>query len=412
MTLMQLPCPLKVFVFSNGCPENRIDVARAEEYMLENLFCVVNNWQEADIILFNACGLSNYTTENSLRIINEIQTNKREGQQLIVWGCLPKIDLPTLKAQFNGLISPGSELSELSKLFNLPTSINKTVANNLGNYWFFHEKNGSFPSQLSQIYKKPAQQWMRYLDWQFNLVPNKDPNIFYIKISSGCQGCCTYCAVRNSRGLTKSKTVEEVLAEFNLGLQKGFKNFVLLGTDLGSYGVDIGSNLVELLRVLVGLKGDFQISLRNVNPYFLKSMLTEFCLILKSSKIRYLEVPAESGSNRILKLMNRRYTIEEYKDIIDTLRLACPDIIIRTQVITGFPTETKEEFEESMKLLDDVFFDYVEVYEFSPRRGTIAEKIVPKVGDSIKKKRTRRLCRKALLNRTPRKIEKILINKI
>jgi tRNA A37 methylthiotransferase MiaB len=124
--------------------------------------------------------------------------------------------------------------------------------------------------------------------------------------------------------------------------------------------------------------------------------------------VTYFETAAESGSNRILKLMNRNYTIEEYKNCINTIRRAYPGIIIRNQLIVGFPTETDDDFEETMKLLDDVVFDYVEVYEYSERPGTLSEKIEPKVPDSVKRQRYIRLYRKALLNRTPRKIKNIL----
>ena len=109
--------------------------------------------------------------------------------------------------------------------------------------------------------------------------------------------------------------------------------------------------------------------------------------------------------------MNRNYTVEEYKMIINAIRKACPELIIRTQLIAGFPTETDQEFQETMQLLDDVVFDFVEVYEFSDRPGTIAEKIKPKVPDDIKWQRFLKLYKKTSLNRTPRKIKRILLNK-
>ena len=409
----------KVTVVCNGCPENRIDCAQAEKYLVENGWRVTKNWQEADLILFNACGLSRETTSYSLKVIKKIQSKKRENQQLIVWGCLPKIDPEALKKEYDGIVSAGSELPELPQMFNTSGAVNQTTANSLGDRWSLNKKNArefsryrSSGSFVSQIYKRPALRWADYLDSRFNLVRDKDPSIFYIKISSGCQSNCAYCAIRKSRGLTKSKPVEKVVAEFQQGLQKGFKNFSLMGTDLGSYGVDFGGNLVDLLKELTSQEGAFKISLRNVNPYHLKNMLDGFISVLESNKIRYVEVAAESGSNRILRLMNRNYTIEEYKMLISAIRKACPQLIIRTQLIVGFPTETEQEFQESMRLIDDVVFDYVEVYEFSTRPGTVAEKIEPKVPDDIKWQRYLRSYKKALLNRTSRKIKNILLNKM
>ncbi|MGD0451254.1 MAG: MiaB/RimO family radical SAM methylthiotransferase [Candidatus Bathyarchaeia archaeon] len=406
----------KAYVVCSGCPENRMDAARAEKYLVKNGWRISKNWQDADLILFNACGRSQSAARYSLKAIKEIQSQKRENQQLIVWGCLPKIDPEALKKEYDGIVSPGSELPELPQMINTSDAVNNTTANNLGAMWSLNKKDrqeffrfrGSF---VRQIYKRPALRWESYLDSRFNLVRDKDSSIFYIKISSGCQSNCAYCGIRKSRGLTKSKPVNQVVAEFQQGLQKGFKNFSLMGTDLGSYGVDFGSNLVDLLKELTSQKGDFKISLRNFNPYHMKNMLDGFVSVLKSNKIHYVEVAAESGSNRILRLMNRNYTVDEFKMLISALRKTCPQIIIRTQLIVGFPTETEQEFQETMRLLDSVVFDFVEVYQYSARPGTLAEKIKPEVSDDTKRERYLRLCKKALLNHTSRKIKNILLKK-
>ena len=165
------------------------------------------------------------------------------------------------------------------------------------------------------------------------------------------------------------------MLEFHKGLKNGFRRFSLMGTDLGSYGSDIDCSLVDLLTELTKLEGPFKISLRNVNPQYLINNLNLFIPILRSGKLRYIETAAESGSNRILRLMNRKYTKEDYVNCITALRSAYPKIIIRTQLIVGFPTETEQEFLETMKLLDEVIVDYAEVYRYSERPGTISERI-------------------------------------
>ena len=180
----------KVYVFCNGCPENRIDVARAEKYLVENDCLAVKNWQEADIILFNACGMSQESTRHSLNIIKEFQNQKRGNQQLIIWGCLPKIDPETLRKEYDGIILPGSELSEIPQIFNKSSTVNQKTANSLGNKWPEIKNNmQSFASYQNlgffakQIYKRPAMWWRSYIDSRFNLVRDEDPSIFYIKIS-------------------------------------------------------------------------------------------------------------------------------------------------------------------------------------------------------------------------------------
>ena len=407
----------KVYVVSNGCPENRLDVARAEKYLADNGWQISKDWEEADLILFNACGRTQETTSHSLKVIKEIQSKVKANQKLVVWGCLPKIDPEALKKEYHGIVSAGSELPEIQHLIQASGTVSQTTANDLGNLWPVNRNNGQElmrynGSFVRQIYKKPVVFLDGYLDSRFNLARDKDPSIFYIKISSGCQSSCAYCAIRKSRGLTKSKPLEEVMVEFRKGLQKGFKNFSLMGTDLGSYGLDFGSNLTNLLKELTNQEGEFKISLRNINPFHLKNMLDSFIPVLGSNKIRYLELPAESGSNRILQLMNRNYTIEEYKMLVRAIRQACPKIIIRTQMMVGFPSESEQDFEESTQLIDNVFFDYVEVYRFSARPGTVAEEIEPKVPDDIIRQRFVKLYRKTMLNHKSQKIKNLLFNKM
>lgn len=406
-----------VYVVCNGCPENRLDVARAERYLIQNGWAVKPNMNDADLILFNACGLSNQTESHSIGIIKELKDKMKPNQRLIVWGCLPKIDLEGLKKQYQGQISCGSDLPELQQMFGLLQPIDQYFANHLGPVWPLSKENAPEyvrykRSKFAQILEKPALRWDSYLNSRFNLVRRKGPPFFYIKISTGCQNNCAYCAVRISRGLTKSKPIENIVSEFKLGLQEGFKNFGLLGTDLGSYGIDLGYNLVDLLKELIKLDGDYGIFLRNFNPRHLKNMLGGFTEVLVTEKIKYTELAAESGSNHILKLMNRHYTIEEYRDLVHAVREAYPSLIIRTQLMAGFPTETDQDFQETLRLLDDVVFDYAEVYEFSERPGTLAMNMVPKVPDSVKRRRFLKLYRKAVLNRTPRKIKNILFNRM
>lgn len=239
-----------------------------------------------------------------------------------------------------------------------------------------------------------------------NLCRENDPSIFYIKISTGCLSGCTYCGVRKSRGAVKSKIIEDVLHEFQEGLQKGFKHFSLLGTDLGAYGKDLHHTLTDLLEEILKLEGHYKIGLRNVNPYHLKGMLNEL-LPIKSKRIWYMECAAESGSNRILELMKRNYSVEEYKDCIQAIGRVHPDIILRTQLMVGFPTETEQDFAETLHLLDHVALDYVEVYEYSECPGTLAITMRPKVPEQIKKQRFRKLFMKSLLNTTEMRVKNL-----
>ncbi len=407
----------RAYVMCNGCPENRIDVARAEQYLLQNSWTIVKNWQEANLILFNACGRDLTSSSHSLNLIKDIQCGLKENQQLVVWGCLPKIDPNTLEKTFSGLTSAGSELVGLEQIIGFEGSINKTAANYLGPVLLPTKRTAPTLIRYQGFYldralKKLANIWESFLDSRFNLTDKKHNHVFYIKVSSGCNGNCSYCAIKKSRGGTKSKSIEDILKQFQEGRKKGYKLFSLMGTDLGSYGSDLNTNLTDLLKALIKEEGDFKLNLRNVNPHFLVNHIDEFICVLKSGKIRYVETAAESGSNRILRLMNRRYTIEEYTNCVKCIRKENPRIIIRTQLMAGFPTETDSDFSATTKLLRDVVFDFVEVYQYSDRPGTISATMEPKVPIQVKRQRYIKLYARAILNRTPRKIKKLILNEI
>ncbi len=177
----------------------------------------------------------------------------------------------------------------------------------------------------------------------------------------------------------KSKSIDKIMDEFREGLAQGYKNFALMGTDVCSFGRDLGYTLADLLREMVKEKGKYRIGIRNLSPMYLNQMLDDLEPIFATGKIWLTLIPTQSGSDRILKLMGRPYTIETLKETIRRLKRACPDLKIRTQIMVGFPTETKQDFAASMRLLDEVKFDYVEVYRFSSRTGTPAKKMQGRV---------------------------------
>lgn len=238
-------------------------------------------------------------------------------------------------------------------------------------------------------------------------APDTGQSFFFIKASTGCLGNCTYCAVRLSRGTTRSKPIEKIVIDFRKGIEKGFKLFYLLGTDLGAYGQDLGYNLADLLKEIVKEIGDYKVGIRNINPYYLKQMLPDLCESFKSGKIFHITCAVESGSNRILGLMGRKYTTEEFKECIGKIKREFPEILIRTQIMVGFPTETDDDFYESIKLVDDIPVDFVEVYKFSKRPGTQAASMNEQIPDNIAERRFRKLQLKVAYKATTRKITRI-----
>ena len=396
----------KACLLTNGCPENQFDSARVRLYLSKNGWQIVEQPADADLILFNACGLTKRTADHSMHIIRYLQKQTRSGAQLIVWGCLPKIDPDLLRQVYRGPTFGEAEIDTLDNIIDAKEPINGIVAHNL------IPTVGYFEIQrpLKTIANLPLlfYQWYRSkLLGEVEAYNAKDASVYYIKVATGCPRKCSYCAVRNSRGGLRSKSIEKVLAEFKDGLSQGFSTFSLLGTNLGYYGMDIGSSLCDLLKEVVKEDGQYQIALRNVYPGALIKMLDDLKPILMTGKIWYMEIPAESGSDRILKLMKRDNTVEELKECVRAVRQTRPDIRIVTQLMVGFPTETKQDFAASMKLLDELDFDFVEIYQFSPRPNTSAEQLEGQIPNIIGKYRLYRMLIKELLQLSSKKLSPV-----
>ena len=353
----------KACVLTNGCPENQLDSARVKTYFEENGWQLVDNVKDANIILFNACGLTESSELNSIHSIHNIKKQIKDNQRLIVWGCLPKID-PEMLFQTHQELSFGErEIDKLDEIINATKSINEIAVNEICQPV---HREGIW-HRLSKIDRLPIKFVnLLCLSLSSNLYRSNDSSIFYIKIATGCLGNCSYCAVKKSRGDIKSKPIDEVMDEFKAGLSLGFKEFSLLGTDLGPYGRDLGYNLADLITKMVNEKGDFKIGLRNIHPLFLKQMINDLVPAFATGKIWFTGVSVQSGSDRILKLMKRGYSVGEFKEGIQQLKKAHPDLFISTQIMVNFPTETEKDFAESMNLIEESNFDYAEIYSFSP----------------------------------------------
>ena len=396
----------KVCVLANGCPENRIDGARMQEFFRENGWRVAGDYREADLILLTACGLTSSSEDLAIMLISRLKARKKPSADLIVCGCLPKINKERLQEVYDGITFGGDEVERLNEIIEPKIRAQDVHAN----FLLPVTKNTLFDTwralnlrnrEILAAIKRQLMVWrLRRLSQAIGVV---NPHTFYIKVSTGCLDACSYCGIRISRGRVKSKPIEGVVREFEEGLSKGYSDFALLGTDLGAYGRDRGTNLTALLGELLKKKGDYKIKIRNVNPRFLIEMFSELREVFQSGKISFLSCSVESGNNRILELMNRGYRIEDFKKAIRTLNSEFPEIPIRTQVMVGFPSETEDEFNDTVRLLDEVTFDFVEVYQFQPRPHTRAARMEGQIPPEVARKRGQKLFMKFLFNDKERK---------
>jgi len=235
-------------------------------------------------------------------------------------------------------------------------------------------------SDKKKLKNKVSEIW--HPDEYFDLIPNySDSNKVYIPIMTGCNNFCTYCAVPYTRGQERSRLAKEIVNEVESLVKKGYKEIWLLGQNVNSY-----PDFHNLLRKVNKISGDFKIYFMSPHP---KDFSDEMIKVMKECEkyAHYLNLPVQSGDNKILKKMNRPYTVGQYKKLVKKIRKAIPDIYLSTDIIVGFPGETKKQFQNTIKLFKEIKFDKAYISRYSPRPGTVAAKLKDNVLPSEKKRR-------------------------
>ena len=206
-------------------------------------------------------------------------------------------------------------------------------------------------------------------------------------------GECTYCAIRFAAGPLRSKPLDKILEEFDAGLQNGYQEFKLIAGDLGAYGQDLGTNVAILLERLLRRKTDYRLTLLDMAPHWFVQYSAELTRLFAANqeKIRLLMLPIQSGNSAVLKRMCRPDIVSSLAPKLKALRSQIPTLALATHVLVGFPGESEQEFEDTLKLLRTVKFDRVDVYRYSDRPNTEATQLPGKVSEEIKKQRTLRI---------------------
>jgi MiaB/RimO family radical SAM methylthiotransferase len=374
-----------------------MDCAQLERFLKLNGFTVEDKPEQADLVILFACGLTQIDAQVSLEILRELKSKKRPAARLLVWGCLPKIDPKSIAEVHEGPSLGRREIRRLEDMIGAKIKYDDAQCT----------VNHLFPAASREIRAKydPLTHLIEDLNrriWTAYAYASSD--VFYIMTAKGCLGNCTYCSDLHSCGRLQSKPIDRVVAELKQGLERGFRRFHLISTDLGAYGRDLGYTLCDLLTQLTNEKEEYQLLVDQVEPYFLNEMVGDLAKFIGSGKIGLLGVSAQSGSNRMLKAMRRKYTAEEFERCITTIKKESPKVLVSTQLMVGFPGETEEDFEATMTLLDKVALDYVQVFRFSPRPTTPASFLGNQVPESVSINRYRRLLVKAIYKQLSTKI--------
>jgi tRNA A37 methylthiotransferase MiaB len=296
--------------------------------------------------------------ENVVTIEEEIQPKLKAGARMIVCGCMPAISRSLLLRYHSGPTFTPRSQEKIEEL--------------LGGVVSFADV------PLPTFEGEPSRQF----DPAAKAFKNFETNVCRIRIAEGCLGNCSYCGIRMATGRLQSTPIDRIVDQFRAGLQAGYFKFCLDAEDTAAYGQDIGTNIAALVRSLLEIPDDFMLGLYDLNPRWTEKYYTELWPLFLDQRIKELVFPFQSGSPRILRLMNRLYDVKEFEQRIVALRASRPDLIFGTSVIAGFPTEQPEDLQQTLHLLN--LFDWSHVHIYSDRDGTASSKLDGKISKHVK----------------------------
>ena len=350
----------RVFVNNFGCSSNVADGEVLAGCLEQAGFQLAASESEADLIIYNTCAVKG-PTEN--RIIYTLKHAPKD-KKIVIAGCLPKISYERLcrEAHFDGVVGPavGNEIVDIVK---------RVLA-------------GEKVVDLTAVKEKPLLSLPRH---------KSNPVVSVVPINFGCLGSCTYCCVVFARGHLRSYGIKEVVERVKSDYVAGSREFWITSQDTAAYGRDLGIDLAELLEALDKLALDFRVRVGMMTPNLVTEMQTRLITAFENPKIfKFLHLPVQSGDDTVLQYMRRFYTATEFKGIVETFRNEFPQLTLATDVIVGFPSETEEAFENTLKLLESVKPDVVNVSKFFARPKTIAARMKDGLvdGEEIKRRST------------------------
>lgn len=350
---------MKFKIITLGCKVNTYESNfMAEELLNEGYVEVENN---ADVVIVNTCSVTNVADKKSLKMVRSARKNNPNAI-LIVVGCMTQNN---------------------RNIFDNDPSVNIVLGNKYKSkiVELIKEFKGS---QIKKI------EDLSHTEFESMKLNDFDKTRAYVKIQDGCNNFCSYCIIPYTRGVVRSKDMLDVIDEVKLLAKKGKKEIVLTGIHTGNYGRDLGYSLSKLLKELVKIDGIERIRISSIE---ITELDEEFMNVLKDEKkiVDHIHIPLQSGSDDVLKAMNRKYDKEYFINKINEIKNIRKDISITTDVIVGFPTETDENFNECIETIKTVNFSKVHVFPYSKREGTKACLLNNIVSDKEKKKRSEKL---------------------
>ena len=361
---------MKTVAFTTlGCRVNQYDTDAMKGLFLQNNYEAVDFDEKADIYVINTCSVTNMGEKKSRQLIRKAK-RQNEDAYVIVTGCYAQL-APDAIAAIDGvnLVIGTNNRSKIVELVEQLESTERQI------------------NAVRDIMKES----------NFEEMPlygnESDKARAFMKIQEGCNNYCAFCIIPYTRGKLKSRKVDDIVQEAKRLVDHGFHEIVLTGIHLGNYGVELPGRptLADVVKALLEIPNLYRIRFGSIESVEVSDELVE--LMATNKRVcPHLHLPLQAGSDHVLKLMKRHYTLQEYKDLITSLRSRIKDLSITTDIIAGFPQETDEDFEETLNTVREIGFTHIHAFPYSIREGTPAATMADQVPEAVKKTRV------ALLN--------------
>ena len=362
----------KAYVETYGCQQNEADSEKLRGYLTQSGYAICQEAEGADVVVMNTCSIREHAEQRVFGNLGALTHTKRRHptQKIFLCGCMAGEEKVSARVKESYPYVDG--VFSTHHLWQFPEILYNVLTKKKRQFYVADEA-GSIAEGIPQVRDSKLKAW--------------------VSIMYGCNNFCTYCIVPYVRGRERSRRPEAILEECRQLAERGCKEITLLGQNVNSYGKDLdcGMDFADLLAQIAQLPGDFLIRFMTSHPRDASTKL--FDTMAKYPKIaKQLHLPFQSGSSRVLKAMNRHYDRETYLSKVRYAKSVMPELVLTSDVIVGFPGETEEEFEETISLIEEVRYDSLFTFIFSPRTGTPAAKMEDPTPKEEKNRRFDKLC--------------------
>lgn len=349
---------MKVYIETYGCTFNQADSQIIAGVLEENEIDMVDSIEEADVIIINTCYVK-LPTEN--KVVYKIQKLQEEfpDKKIIVGGCMVEIDPEKLE-------KIGPNCSWIG-----PHQLNKAA----------EVVNASYCGEIMRAsgFSKES---------KVGVPKSSDDSLIHIiQICEGCLGACTFCCTRFARGPLNSYPIADIVEEARQAIENGACEIQLTAQDTAAFGWDSGEKLSDLIKEVANLEGDFRVRVGMMHPKNILNDVDEIIDAVKHPKVyNFIHLPVQTGSDKVLSDMRRGHTIDQYRDILSKFKKEIPDITLAVDIIVGYPTETDEDFDMTVKLLEEIKPSLIHLSKYQHRKGAISSSLEEIPRDVMKKR--------------------------